>query len=66
MRTNIEIDDRLLEEAFKYTNVKTKRALIHEALKKLIENYKRADLKVLQGKIKFREGYDYKNLRKGS
>ena len=32
MRTNIILDDNLIEEAFKYSNVKTKKALISLAL----------------------------------
>lgn len=37
MRTNIDIDDRLLEEAFRYTTAKTKKELIHQALEVFIE-----------------------------
>ncbi len=33
MRTNIVIDDELLNEAFSVSNAKTKKDLIHEALK---------------------------------
>ena len=33
MRTNIVIDDELLNEAFSVSSVKTKKDLIHEALK---------------------------------
>jgi Arc/MetJ family transcription regulator len=29
MRTNIELDDGLVEEAFRLTNVRTKKELIH-------------------------------------
>ncbi|MDD5706659.1 MAG: type II toxin-antitoxin system VapB family antitoxin [Kiritimatiellae bacterium] len=32
MRTNIEIDDGLLEEAFRYSATRSKKALVHEAL----------------------------------
>jgi len=32
MRTNIVIDDKLLDEAFLVSNAKTKKDLIHEAL----------------------------------
>ncbi len=37
MRTTLNIDDRLLEEARRLTGVKEKTALIREALKALIE-----------------------------
>ena len=65
MRTNIVLDDELVEEAFKYTKVKTKKELVNLALKELIQNNKRLDLRDLKGKIKFRKDYDYKTLRRG-
>lgn len=65
MRTNIVIDDELIEKAFKYSRTKTKKDLIHEALKKFVENHSRKDLRRLKGKIHFREDYEYKTLRKG-
>ena len=36
MRTNIVIDDELLNEAFSVSNSKTKKDLIHEALREFI------------------------------
>ncbi len=63
MRTNIVIDDALLEEAFKYTNLKTKKDLIHLALQELIDNHKKISLLDIKGKINFDKGYDYKKLR---
>jgi Arc/MetJ family transcription regulator len=63
MRTNIILDDNLVEEAFKYSGVNTKKELIHLALKEYVENRRRLNLLDLEGKIKFAEGYDYKKLR---
>jgi Arc/MetJ family transcription regulator len=37
MRTNIVLNDDLLREAMKYTRARTKRALVEEALRVLIE-----------------------------
>lgn len=65
MRTNIVLDDELLHEALKYTQVKTKRELVHLALKEFVENRRRLNLLDLDGKIEFAEGYDYKKLREG-
>jgi Arc/MetJ family transcription regulator len=64
MRTNIDIDDELLKEAFKYSNVKTKKELIALGLKEFIENHRRKDLREIKGAIRFRDGYDYKSMRK--
>lgn len=64
MRTNIELDDDLIEEARRLTGIKTKRELVQEALRTLIEHRKRKSLRDLAGKIEFAPGYDYKALRK--
>ena len=63
MRTNIEFDDELIEEAFNLTNVRTKKELVHLALQEFIKAKKKKDLLELSGKIQFHEGYDYKSLR---
>lgn len=65
MRTNIVLNDFLVEEAMKLTNIKTKKELINLALKEFVENYKKKNLVELKGKIKFTEGYDYKSMREG-
>ena len=64
MRTNIVIDDQLLEEAFSVSNAKTKKDLIHEALTELIRLKKRKDLTELAGAIGFHKNFDHKKLRK--
>ena len=60
MRTNIFLDDELLKEAFRLSNARTKKELIHLALEEFVQNRKRKDLRELKGKISFFEGYDYK------
>ena len=64
MRTNIVLNDKLMEEAFKYSRaISTKRELIEAALTEYVNNRKRKNLRELKGKIKFREDYDYKAMR---
>lgn len=63
MRTNVVIDDKLIQEAFRLSKIKTKKELIHKALEEFILNRKRLDLRELRGKIKFAEGYDHKEMR---
>ena len=63
MRTNIVIDDPLMEEALKLSKTKTKKELIKKALEEFIQNRRRLNLKDIKGKIQFEEGYDYKNMR---
>jgi Arc/MetJ family transcription regulator len=64
VRTNIVIDDDLLKEAFSVSRARTKKDLIHEALKELVRLRKRKDLTELAGSIEFYKGFDHKKLRK--
>jgi Arc/MetJ family transcription regulator len=64
VRTNIVIDDDLLKEAFTVSLARTKKDLVHEALKELIRLRKRKDLTELAGSIEFYKGFDHKKLRK--
>jgi Arc/MetJ family transcription regulator len=63
VRTNIELDDELVDEAARLTGIKTKRALVREALRALIDTHRRLSLLDLDGKIEFAAGYDHKKLR---
>ena len=63
MRTNVDLDDNLIKEAFKITQVKTKKELVNQALRELIESRHRLNLLELGGKIKFSKEYDYKRMR---
>jgi Arc/MetJ family transcription regulator len=65
MRTNVLLDDNLLNKAFKHSRAKTKKELIHEALRELISARQRLDLRDLRGKIAFTDGYDHKKMRRG-
>ena len=63
MRTNIVLDDELVQEAFKYTAAKTKRELVHQALLEFVEKHRRHNLLELYSQGGIREDYDYKALR---
>lgn len=65
MRTNIVLDDALVEEALKFSGMKTKKEVINLALKEFVENRKRMNLLDLAGKVEFAKGYNYKKLRVG-
>lgn len=64
MRTNIVLDDELIAEGLRLTGAKTKRELVHRALAELVERRQPKDLSDLAGKIRFRDDYDYKELRR--
>ena len=65
MRTNIVIDDDLMQKALQVSGCATKKDVVELALRELIINNSRMDLSELKGKITFAEGYDYKALREG-
>lgn len=58
MRTNIVIDDDLMDEAISLTGIHTKRELVNLALKELVQNRKKKDLFKLAGQIEFREDFE--------
>jgi len=51
MRTNIVIDDDLMEEAMKASRVRTKKEAVHEGLKLLIQRKKQERIRNLRGKL---------------
>ena len=63
MRTNIVLDDDLMREAARLSGIRTKKDLVHEALRVFIATKKRRSLLDLAGKIEFAPDYDYKALR---
>jgi Arc/MetJ family transcription regulator len=63
MRTNIVLDDELVAEAARLSGIKTKRALVHEALRTFVATHKRKSLLDLVGKVELAQDYDYKRLR---
>jgi len=63
MRTNIVLDERLVEEAFAVTGVRTKKELVHLALTELVRARRKKDMLDLAGRIRFRKGFDQKSVR---
>jgi Arc/MetJ family transcription regulator len=51
MRTNIEIDDNLIDEAQRLTGLKTKRAVVEQGLQTLIRLRRQARIADLVGKV---------------
>ena len=49
MRTNIELDDRLVTEALKISKLKTKKEVVNEALKRFVASLKRKQILALRG-----------------
>jgi Arc/MetJ family transcription regulator len=63
MRTNIDLDDELVDQAFKATGVHTKKELINLALKELVRARNKRILSDLSGRIRLRDDFDHKRLR---
>jgi Arc/MetJ family transcription regulator len=53
MRTNIVIDDKLMNEALKATGLKTKKEAVELGLQTLIKLNKQAGIKELKGKLQW-------------
>jgi Arc/MetJ family transcription regulator len=53
MRTNIEIDDRLMKEAMRSSGRRTKRATVEAALRLLVQVRRQAGIRRLRGKIQW-------------
>ena len=64
MRTDIVLDDELVEEAFALTGVRTKRGLVRLALEESIRRRRKRDLTELAGRLRLRDDFDHKALRR--
>jgi Arc/MetJ family transcription regulator len=53
MRTNVDIDDRLMDEAKRLSGLKTKRAVVNAGLESLIQLKRQAKILDLAGKIEW-------------
>ncbi len=53
MRTNVVIDDRLMESALKASGLKSKRAAIEEGLRLLVQMKNQERIKGFRGKLKW-------------
>jgi Arc/MetJ family transcription regulator len=56
MRTNIELDDALVEQALYLSQIKTKKEVVQEALKNYVAWMKKKQLIGLKGEVKW-EGH---------
>ncbi len=63
MRTNVVIDEKIIEKAKKYTGLRTKKEVINYALQELIKRKERKEILKLAGKLHW-EG-DLNEMREG-
>jgi Arc/MetJ family transcription regulator len=58
MRTNIEIDDELLQKALRISGLKTKRAVVEAGLRMLVRLKRQEDILSLVGKVHWEGNLD--------
>jgi len=62
LRTNIELDEKLVKEAMRLTRKKTKKELVNYALEELIARLKRKKVLELEGNVRWTG--DLREMRK--
>ena len=62
MRTNIVLDEALVEKAQELTGIKTKRAVVDEALRMLIRLHEQAEVRQLRGQLRWEGDIDAARL----
>jgi|HubBroStandDraft_6_1064221.scaffolds.fasta_scaffold45349_5 Arc/MetJ family transcription regulator len=63
MRTNIDIDDKLLSQALRLTKLKTKRAVVEAGLQMLVRVKRQEEILKLRGKVHWEGNIDDFNNR---
>ncbi len=58
MRTNIVIDDELMSQAIKSTGLRTKKEVVEQGLKLLIQRKKQQSIRELRGQITWEGNLD--------
>lgn len=64
MRTNIDIDDRLMRQAMRSSGARTKRAVVEEALRLLIQTKGQSSIRRLRGKVAWEGDLDSSRLER--
>jgi Arc/MetJ family transcription regulator len=63
MRTNIVLDDKLIDEAMRVTRLRTKREVVDLALRELLVKHRAQRVKVLRGRPLIDPAYDIREVR---
>jgi Arc/MetJ family transcription regulator len=64
MATNLDIDEKLLDEALRIGGNKTKKATVEQALQEYIRRRKQQRILKLFSKIEYDPSYNYKEQRR--
>ncbi|RMD68954.1 type II toxin-antitoxin system VapB family antitoxin [Cyanobacterium sp. Dongsha4] len=63
MKTNIDLDEKLVKKGFAITGLRTKKELVNFALAELVKNHTQKDLLELAGEIEFIDGFGTNMVR---
>ena len=66
MRTNIEIDDRLMQQAMRSSDARTKRGVVEEALRLLIQTRGQSGARHLRGRVVWTGDLDASRAARGA
>ena len=58
MRTNLDIDDRLMRQAMRHSGTRTKKATVEAALRLLVETHAQTVIRRLRGKVRWEGDLD--------
>lgn len=58
MRMNIEIDDKLMKEALRFSGAKTKREAVELGLRTLVQLGRQVEVRKLRGKLQWQGDLD--------
>ena len=64
MRTNVVVDDKLMESALKVSGLKTKKDAIEEGLRLLVQVKSQKEIKRFRGKLRWSGNLDEMRLDK--
>jgi Arc/MetJ family transcription regulator len=62
MRTDIDIDDRLMDQATRSSGARTKKAAIEAGLRLLVDTYAQASIRRLPGRVRWEGALDKSRL----
>jgi len=62
MRTNIDIDDRLMTEAMRRSGESTKKATVEAALRLLVQTHSQGAIRRLRGKVRWEGNLEQSRL----
>jgi len=65
MRTNIDIDDRLMRQARRISGAPTKKAVVEAGLRLLVETHAQGEIRRLRGKVRWEGDLEVSRLGRG-